>query len=116
VGRGGEESWCILVSEPGEAAGERLRIFRDTPDGFAVARADLRIRGQGDLFGAQQHGRDPVLRFADLERDEGLLLEAQRRARALVDEDPELAAPAHARVRELLELRWADRLQMFAVG
>ncbi|NIR79489.1 MAG: DNA helicase RecG, partial [Gemmatimonadetes bacterium] len=74
------ESHCILVAEPGEEALERLRIFRRTTDGFELARADLRIRGQGDLFGSQQHGRDPVLRFADLMRDEDLLVLAQRHA------------------------------------
>ena len=91
VGRGAAKSYCILIAEPGEAAAERLKIFRDTSDGFAVAHADLRIRGQGDLFGAQQHGRDPVLRFADLSRDEDLLMEAQGRARALIETDPELS-------------------------
>ena len=90
VGRGTAESHCILVAEPGEDALERLRIFRDTSDGFEVARADLRIRGQGDLFGSQQHGRDPALRFADLLLDEDLLVDAQSEARALEEEDPEL--------------------------
>ncbi len=116
VGRGGERSYCILVAEPGEAAAERLKIFRDTTDGFAVARADLRIRGQGDLFGAQQHGHDPLLRFADLSRDEGMLVEAQRRARRLVEADPELEEPGNARVRELLEERYGERLKLFQVG
>ncbi|MGY8778962.1 MAG: helicase-related protein, partial [Longimicrobiales bacterium] len=52
VGRGAAESHCILIAETGEDARERLQIFRDTIDGFEIARADLRIRGQGDLFGS----------------------------------------------------------------
>lgn len=116
VGRGSGESLCILVAEPGGAWQDRLPIFRDTTDGFEIARADLRIRGQGDLFGSQQHGRDPVLRFADLARDEDLLVKAQHLARRRVEEDPELAAPGNERVRQLLETRWGERLQMFRVG
>jgi len=115
VGRGAAESHCILVAEPGEEAAERLRIFRDTADGFAVARADLRIRGQGDFFGAQQHGV-PVLRFADLEEDEDLLVRAQAEARALVEADPELSDPAHAALRAHLTARYRERLEMFGVG
>ncbi len=116
VGRGAAESHCILIAEAGEEAFERLKILRDTSDGFEVARADLRIRGQGDLFGAQQHGRDPVLRFADLLRDEDLLIRAQGSARTLVEGDPELARPEHATIRELLEARYGDRMEMFEVG
>ncbi len=116
VGRGVAKSYCILIAEPGEAAAERLKIFRDTSDGFAVAHADLRIRGQGDLFGAQQHGRDPVLRFADLSKDEGLLVEAQGRARALVETDPELSGAGVTRIRELMDHRYAERLKLFSVG
>jgi len=115
VGRGAAESHCILVAEPGEEAEERLKIFRDTSDGFAVARADLRIRGQGDLFGARQHG-SPELRFADLLEDEDLLIQAQAVARDLVSRDPELALPEHEAVKAQLEARYRDRLDMFGVG
>lgn len=116
VGRGAAESHCILIADAGAEAFERLKILRDTSDGFDVARADLRIRGQGDLFGAQQHGRDPILRYADLLRDEDLLIRAQDVARALVQEDPELSAPEHARIRELVEARYRDRIEMYEVG
>ena len=116
VGRGAAESFCVLVADAGDEAAERLKVFRDTTDGFAIARADLALRGQGDLFGAQQHGRDPVLKHADLLRDEALLVEAQRRARALVDDDARLQRPAHERVRTVLERRYAERLKMFGVG
>ena len=116
VGRGAAESHCILIAEAGDVAQERLKVLRDTTDGFAIARADLAIRGQGDLFGALQSGRDPVLRHADLLRDEALLVEAQRQARAMVDEDPLLERPANERVRAVLEHRYAERLRMFGVG
>ncbi|MCG6957200.1 MAG: ATP-dependent DNA helicase RecG [Gemmatimonadetes bacterium] len=116
VGRGAEESHCILIADAGADAYERLKVLRDTTDGFAVARADLAIRGQGDLFGAQQHGRDPVLRFADLTRDEDILSWAQGMARHLVESDPEIEHPEHARIRAHLYGRWAQRLEMFGVG
>ena len=116
VGRGATESHCIMIVEQGEEALERLKVFRDTSDGFEIARADLRIRGQGDLFGSQQHGRDPLLRFADLMIDEDLLIEAQRAARELVAADPELQEPAQRRMRELLESRYRERLEMYGVG
>ena len=116
VGRGEGASHCILIAEPGQGSFERLEVFRRTNDGFEIARADLRIRGQGDLFGSQQHGRDPVLRFADLMTDEDLLVAAQREARALVASDPELEAPENARVRGQLHGRYRERLEMYGVG
>ena len=116
VGRGAAESFCILVAEAGEVSGERLKVFRDTTDGFEIARADLRIRGQGDLFGSQQSGHDPNLRFADLVRDEGILMEAQRMARAIVADDPELRNPRWDTVRAILRARHAERLAFYEVG
>ncbi|MSR22758.1 MAG: ATP-dependent DNA helicase RecG [Gemmatimonadetes bacterium] len=116
VGRGSAPAVCVLIAEVGGDAGERLKVFRDTNDGFRIAEADLRIRGPGDLFGAQQHGRDPLLRFADLTRDEELVERARSLAREIVAADPELAAPAHARMRDLLATRHAERLKMWKVG
>ena len=107
---------CVLISEPGEDALQRLKVFRDTTDGFEIAREDLRIRGQGDLFGSQQHGRDAMLRFADLMADEDLLPVAQRDARALVAVDPDLDRPEHAAVRGHMEARYRHRLAMYGVG
>ena len=116
VGRGVAESHCILVAEPGEDALERLTVFRDTTDGFEVARADLRIRGQGDLFGSQQHGRDPALRFADLLADEDLLVEAQQEARAIIASDPDLQREEHVQISNHLHARYQYRLTMYGVG
>jgi ATP-dependent DNA helicase RecG len=116
VGRGSAPSLCILIAEGGKATLERLRVFRNTLDGFKIARADLMIRGQGDLFGSQQHGKDPLLRFADLGRDEDLLEAAREMAREIIAEDPALESPKHARIRELLAWRHGDRLKMWKVG
>jgi ATP-dependent DNA helicase RecG len=116
VGRGAAESYCILIAEAGDVAFERLRTLRETQDGFAIAEADLRIRGQGDLFGSQQHGRGVMLRFADLTTDEDLLVEAQRRARQLVEADPELAAPSARRIQDVLRTRYSERLKLYQVG
>jgi ATP-dependent DNA helicase RecG len=116
VGRGASESHCVLISEPADGADERLKVLRDTSDGFEVARADLRIRGQGDLFGSLQHGRDPVLRFADLMLDEDLLALAQREARGIIAADPDLESPKHEGIRNQLHGRYRERLEMYAVG
>jgi ATP-dependent DNA helicase RecG len=112
VGRGGEESHCILLSPAGEAV-ERLRVFRDTDDGFRIAEADLRLRGQGDLFGSRQHGV-PAFRFADLAADEALLERAREEARRLVERDPELRD--HPKLHATLSGRFGDRERLFEVG
>jgi ATP-dependent DNA helicase RecG len=116
VGRGAQASTCYLVAEGGQVARERLKVFAGTNDGFEIARADLRIRGQGDLFGAQQSGRDPVLRHADLLRDEALLLAARDLAHQVVREDPGLDHPDHQRMRQHLEHRHAERFRLWRTG
>jgi ATP-dependent DNA helicase RecG len=112
VGRGGEESYCILLNGAPEAQ-ERLRIFTGTEDGFRIAQEDMRLRGQGDLFGSRQHGL-PDLRFADLERDDRLLAVARVEARKLVESDPHLER--HTAVRDRLQSRFDERLRLFHVG
>ena len=83
---------------------ERLRVLAKTADGFRIAEEDLKLRGPGDFFGQRQHGL-PTLKAADLSCDVQLLDEAQSAARALLTQDPQLAAPAHApllrRIRRL---------------
>ncbi len=116
VGRGSAASMCVLLAEPGERAMDRLTVLRDMHDGFQVAAADLKLRGEGDLFGEKQHGRADVLRFADLSRDEALLTEAQVRARAMVEQDPHLDAARHERFRAAIDARYQDRLEMYEAG
>ncbi|MBU3693202.1 MAG: ATP-dependent DNA helicase RecG, partial [Rhodocyclaceae bacterium] len=81
VGRGPRQSHCILLFEPGlsENARRRLEIIRHSTDGFEIARRDLELRGPGELLGKSQSGQ-PLLRFADPERDADLLEQASRLA------------------------------------
>jgi len=114
VGRGSEQSWCVAF-HAGEAPPERLRAFARTTDGFRIAEEDLRLRGQGDLFGPEQHGV-PGLRFADLSRDLDLLEHARVRARALIDEDPDLGRPRNRRFGRVIAERYAERERRFGIG
>src|SRR5215211_6156446 len=115
VGRGAEASYCILLGDFGPDSGERLRIFAGTEDGFEIARADLRIRGMGNLFGAEQSGL-PSFRVADPIRDEALNVIAREQAERLLAEDPELATAANAGIRGVLSSRYSRALQLFRVG
>jgi ATP-dependent DNA helicase RecG len=115
VGRGGEASYCILLGDVGQEAGERLRIFVETEDGFEIARADLRLRGMGDLFGERQSGQ-PTFKVADPLRDEELNGIARDIADEMLADDPELRAPAHAALRQALGARYARSLELFRVG
>ncbi len=91
VGRGGTASWCYLLG--GEEGNERLTAVAGSTDGFELAEADLRVRGEGTLLGARQKGQSD-LRLASLtdEGDLALLDEARRVADTLVKEDPQLDA------------------------
>ena len=115
IGRGAEQSYCVLISGGGPDSLERLRILAESDDGFEIARADLRLRGMGDLFGAKQHGV-PDFRFFDPERDEDLLLRARQDAWRVIDEDPDLRKPAHAGFREELVQRYGERAKLYEVG
>ncbi len=105
VGRRNLPGHCVLLADTSsEQALERLRVLTSTTDGFAVAEADLRMRGPGELIGLRQHGL-PELQVADLSKDMELLMEARRDAQALVARDPRLRSPALAAIREELRRR-----------
>jgi ATP-dependent DNA helicase RecG len=90
VGRGRHQSTCILIAEPTTPEGEdRLAAMVATTDGFRLAEEDLRIRGQGTVFGTRQAGAKD-LKLADILRDTGLLITARNEAFALVAADPQL--------------------------
>ncbi|MGH7477343.1 MAG: ATP-dependent DNA helicase RecG [Longimicrobiales bacterium] len=115
VGRGTAQSYCVLLVAAEAESRQRLGILEDNDDGFEIARADLRLRGMGDFFGAKQHGL-PSFRHFDPERDEDLLSAARAHTRALIDNDPELELPTHARFRERIEMLHAEREKLYDVG
>ena len=115
VGRGAEQSYCILLGDVGMEASERLELFASTEDGFEIAREDLRLRGMGDLFGKNQHGL-PAFRIADPVRDEALNERAREIAERLLADDPELQSPPNAGIRRLLSTGYARALELFRVG
>jgi ATP-dependent DNA helicase RecG len=115
VGRGAEASYCILLGNFGEEAAERLRVFVDTEDGFEIARADLRLRGMGNLFGQEQSG-EATFRVADPVRDEELNTRAREAAERILERDPELTSQENAGVRKVLSARYSRALELFRVG
>ena len=95
VGRGRDQSYCILLSDArGELTRRRLEVMCKTNDGFAIAREDLNLRGPGDFFGVRQHGL-PTLKLADLLTDTIVLQRAQEAAREILSADPDLSLPEH---------------------
>ena len=118
VGRGTAASTCLLLyqaplSETGE---RRLRILRDSTDGFRIAEEDLAMRGAGDVIGAAQSGL-PRFRIADLERNTGLMAIAQADARKLLGDDPALDSARGKAARALLWLMEQDKaIRLISVG
>ncbi|WP_050528219.1 ATP-dependent DNA helicase RecG [Pseudorhodobacter aquimaris] len=118
VGRGAAHSTCLLMyqsplSETGE---RRLKVLRDTEDGFRIAEEDLAMRGAGDLIGTAQSGL-PRFRVADMERQTALMAVAQSDARKLLHDDPDLTSPRGQAVRTLLWLLDQDRaIRLISVG
>lgn len=105
VGRGAEQSYCILVSNYKLSAEtrKRLQIMTETNDGFEIAEADLRLRGPGDLEGTQQSGIAFNLRLANLGRDGQLVQLARDTASFVLDADPELQAQDNTLLRRHLQ-------------
>ncbi len=118
VGRGSAKSTCLLMYKAplGETAEARLRILRESEDGFRISEEDLALRGAGDVIGTAQSGL-PRFRIADLERQAGLMELAQNDARALLAKDPALEGDRGEAARLLLWLTEQDRaLKLLSVG
>ncbi len=106
VGRGAEESFCVLFSEAsGDESAERLEAFESLESGFDLAEKDLELRGAGDLAGRRQHGA-ASLRIGDLARDAELLVAARDEAARILGADARLVAPEHAALRRALNDRF----------
>jgi ATP-dependent DNA helicase RecG len=117
VGRGVHRSVCVFVGGPMLTASgrERLEVMRTTEDGFALAEADMRLRGPGEMWGTRQSGL-PRLKLANLWRDEALLLAAREAARAVAAADPHLLAPEHAALRAALLAQYREPLELALAG
>jgi ATP-dependent DNA helicase RecG len=115
VGRGAEESFCILLGDVPPEAEERLDAFVRISDGFQIAELDLKLRGMGDLFGERQHG-EPTFKVADPLRDGELNALAREGAARLLARDPELTSAANRPLNELLRRRYARAIELFRVG
>ncbi len=109
VGRGERQSYCILLYKAplGETAEERLRIMRETEDGFVIAEKDLELRGGGEVLGARQSGA-PEFRVAEVPGFPMLVQAARDDARLILERDPDLSTPRGRALRTLLYLFECD--------
>ncbi len=101
VGRGADQSYCVLMSKNklAKETRKRLEIMTSTTDGFLVAEADLKMRGPGDIEGTLQSGMAVDLKIASLATDGQIVQIARDAAGAVLDDDPQLARPEHYGIR-----------------
>jgi len=104
VGRGAEQSYCVLMTDVKLSKETRIRLetLVRTTDGFEIADVDLKLRGPGDLSGTQQSGVVDLI-IADLAKDGEILKVARECAQAILEDDPELVLPQHAPIRDHVE-------------
>lgn len=103
VGRGSEQSFCILMSDSRtDYAKARFKAMCDTTDGYKIADTDLALRGPGNFFGKEQHGLPPM-KVADLADDAEVLTEVEKLAEDILARDPLLASAENAGLRENVE-------------
>jgi ATP-dependent DNA helicase RecG len=115
VGRGPHDSYCVLMAGEGatEEARRRIQVLCDSHDGFAIARADLEMRGPGEFLGTRQSGI-PDLKVGNILRDHAILEDARREAFAIVAAAP-ATGPQPALVRHMTA-RWSGRLGLIRIG
>jgi ATP-dependent DNA helicase RecG len=112
VGRGADQSYCILMTSHklSTDARTRLETMVRTTDGFEIAEVDLQLRGPGDITGTQQSGL-VNLRIADLARDQQMLSAAREMALEITDEDPHLQSPKNQRIVQHLNSLKANKTE-----
>ena len=102
VGRGEQESYCILIADPkGEKGAERMQIITETSDGFALSQRDLEMRGPGNIFGKKQSGL-PEFKVADIVEDFSILEEARMAAQQLIQNEEFYQSEEYKVLRESL--------------
>jgi ATP-dependent DNA helicase RecG len=110
VGRGADESFCILLtsSRPTSEAKERIMVMCATNDGFVIAEKDLDLRGPGEIEGTRQSG-ELNFKLANLLQDKQLLQTAREMAERIVAEDPLLNAPSNQSLKQFLQSQTGKR-------
>lgn len=112
VGRGAEQSYCILYNESNsKVSKERMKVMEQTNDGFVISEKDLELRGPGEFFGTRQHGI-PELKIANLYRDIEILKTVQIEVEELLKKDPLLSHDEHYMLKEEVESRFNRRIEI----
>ena len=118
VGRGADQSYCVLIT-PYELSADtrkRMEIMTESNDGFVIAEADLKLRGPGDLEGTQQSGIPFSLKIADLVRDNSILFRAREIAEGIIEKDPKLSQPEHMVLKQELSRLGGNRYDWGRIG
>ncbi len=118
VGRGAEQSYCVLVSsyKLSNDTRKRLEIMVNSNNGFEIAEADLRLRGQGDLEGTRQSGEGLGLKIANLATDGQIVQYARDWAQLVLDQDPDLLNETHRILNERLKILYQNKLNWRMIG
>ena len=118
VGRGGGQSYCILMSKPNisKVTRQRLEIMTSTTDGFIVAEADLKMRGPGDIEGTMQSGIAFDLKIANLAQDGQIVQIAHNYAEKILDADPDLSLPQHRILSDTLSMLYQRKLDLSRIS
>lgn len=118
VGRGAEQSYCILMTKEHltETSLRRMRVMVDSTDGFVIAEEDMKLRGPGDLEGTAQSGMPFDLKIANIVKDQELLEIAREAASEMLKQDPQNALPQNAMVWQHLKLLKKSMINFSAIS
>ena len=118
VGRGAEQSYCILMTKEHltETSLRRMRVMVDSTDGFVIAEEDMKLRGPGDLEGTAQSGMPFDLKIANIVKDQELLEIAREAASEMLKQDPQNALPQNAMVWQHLKLLKKTMINFSAIS
>ena len=118
VGRGADQSFCLLVTpyKLSKDTRRRIDIMCDTNDGFRIAEADLKLRGPGDMEGTQQSGMMFDLKIANIARDGLIVQMAREQAKIIIDNDPDCNAPAYQMLWQRMKQLKKDNINWGAIS
>ena len=115
VGRGRDQSYCVLVATPRKQPGkQRLKVIESTTDGFRIAEEDLYLRGTGEFFGTMQSGL-PDLKIGDLFRDIKIMETAREEARKIVSEKRAITYRERSIIRGIIQQKFAKRFTLVSM-